>query len=236
MNLHLLLAVAAAAAAPLRVLCYGDSLTAGTSPPLDACYPYAPVLERAIGSSTALVRHLGLPGWTADAMLKYANDEHGLNSLLKRTSPHLAIILAGTNDLGYQSDSEPIMRALCGLHQLAHSLEVPTIAVGIPPSAYQAQQAEAASLAKSVNHGLREWSSQCGSMAPWRRTFAGGRVEVTGGGSGPWATFVEHPISQWRPNDELWAPDGLHFSPDGYTKIGEGLAGVVVQRLQTLSG
>ena len=49
-------ASALVAAPPLRVLCYGDSLTAGTSPPLDTLHPYAPQLEAAIGPSV-LVRH-----------------------------------------------------------------------------------------------------------------------------------------------------------------------------------
>jgi lysophospholipase L1-like esterase len=218
----------------MRVLCYGDSLTAGTSPPLDTLHPYAPVLERALGSTTALVRHLGLPGWTASSMLQYANDEHGLNSLLKRGSPDLAIILAGTNDLSYTSDDQSILRALYGLHEMAHDLEVPTLAVGILPSAYQAQQAEAAELAISVNRGLREWCSTRGSMVPWRRTFAGGTIVKTGGGNGPWATYIEPPLSRWQRDDGLWAPDGLHLSPNGYTKLGEGLAGAVAQRLHSL--
>ena len=225
------------AAGPLRVLCYGDSLTAGTSPPLDTLHPFSPILERAIGSSTALVRHLGLPGWTAAVMLQNVNDdERGFNSLLKRTSPSLAIILAGTNDLGYNSEPGPILQVLCGLHQIAHDLEVPTLAVGIPPSAYQAQQTEAAELAIAVNRGLRAWCENKGNMVPWKRTFAGGRVEITGGGVGPWATYVDPPITQWRRGDGLWAPDGLHFSPEGYAKIGQGLAGPVAQRLQSLQG
>ena len=225
------------AAASLRVLCYGDSLTAGTSPPLDTLYPFSPSLERAIASSTtpALCRHLGLPGATAAMMLQFANDEQrGLNSLLKRTSPHLAVILAGTNDLGYNTESGPIVRALTGLHELAHDLEVPTIAVGIPPSAYQAQQSEAAELAIAVNRELRAWCLQRGEMVPWRREFAGGKVVKTGGVSGPFAMYVDNPITAWRRDDGLWAPDGLHFSPEGYAKLGEGLAAVVVERLRRL--
>ena len=115
-------AVTTALAAPLRVFCYGDSLTAGTSPPLDELYPYAPTLEKALGSSV-LVRHRGLPGVSADAMLQHADDEqNGLRSLLRKSSPALVIILAGTNDLGYASGSAPIVRSVCGLHELSHEL------------------------------------------------------------------------------------------------------------------
>ena len=58
--------VASAAAAPQRVLAYGDSLTAGTfnMDEPDQLYPYAPHLEAALCGG-AVVRHLGLPGATA---------------------------------------------------------------------------------------------------------------------------------------------------------------------------
>ena len=150
---------AALQAGPLRVFAYGDSLTAGTSPPLDDLYPFAPTLEMAVCSASTesvLVRHRGLPGATAALMLQYADDDQrGLRALLRKTSPDLAIITAGTNDLGWHSDSTPIVQALCGLHELAHVLGVPTLAVGIPPSAYQAMHSEAAELANKVNNELR---------------------------------------------------------------------------------
>ena len=230
--------MATTTASAMRVICYGDSLTAGTSPPLDTLHPYAPYLERAISTTApaSLVRHLGLPGVTATAMLQYVDDEQsGLRSLLKRASPHLALILAGTNDLGYNSESEPIVRALCGLHQVCHDLDVPTVAIGIPPSAYQAQNAAAAELASSVNREMREWCEARGDMPTWTRTFCAGTVVKSGGGGGAFATFVDHPIATWARDDELWAPDGLHFSPEGYQRLGEGLASNVADRLQTLS-
>ena len=201
-------------AAPLRVLCYGDSLTAGTSPPLDTLHPYAPQLEASIGPSV-LVRHRGLPGATAAAMLQWADDEQrGLRSLLRKSSPSLAIILAGTNDLGYRSESASIVDALRGLHEQCHALGVPTLAVGIPPSAYQAMHSEAAELANRVNRELRAWCEGCDAA----------QAGLCG--------FVHHPIASWSSGDQRWAPDGLHLSPAGYATVGEGLAGVVVSRLQ----
>ena len=197
--------------APQRVFCYGDSLTAGTSPPLDDLYPYAPVLERAIGPSTAIVRHRGLPGATAEMMLQYADDEQrGLRSLLKRGAPSLVVILAGTNDLGYNSESTPIVAAVVGLHQIAHDLEIPTVAIGIPPSAYQSMQSEAAEVANMVNRELQSWALERPSLC----------------------AYVDHPITSWSKGDARWAPDGLHFSPDGYQFLGEGLAGIVMERLE----
>ena len=193
-----------------RVFCYGDSLTAGTSPPLDDLYPYAPTLEQALGASNAIVRHRGLPGATAEMMLQYADDEQrGLRSLLKRSQPSLAIILAGTNDLGYNSESTPIVSAVCALHELAHALEIPTLAVGIPPSAYQTMQSEAAELANMVNRELRGWC-----LDRTDRCF-----------------YVDHPVTSWSRGDARWAPDGLHFSAEGYRATGQGLAPFVAERL-----
>ena len=52
-----------------------------------------------------MVRHRGLPGWTAAAMLDNADDdESGLRAALRKIrdpAPALAVVLAGTNDLGY---------------------------------------------------------------------------------------------------------------------------------------
>lgn len=204
------------AAPPQRVLCYGDSLTAGTSPPLADLYPYAPTLEQAIGPATAMVRHRGLPGATAAMMLQYSDDEQrGLRALLRKAQPALAIIMAGTNDLGFEAESTPIVRSVTGLHELAHALDIPTLAVGIPPSAYQAQQSEAAELCNLVNRELRAWANdQQDEMC----------------------AFIENPISYWAPDDLRFAPDGLHFSPEGYRVVGEGLADVVRERLDARSG
>ena len=87
-------------------------------------------------------------------------------------------------------------------------VDIPTIAAGIPPSAYQAKQSEAAELANMVNRELRAWSLD--------------RPEL--------CRFVEHPVASWSEGDAL--PDGLHFSPEGYRALGEGLADVVRERLQ----
>ena len=204
------MSAAALSAAPQRVLCYGDSLTAGTSPPLDQDYPYAPVLEAALGSSV-LVRHRGLPGATAAGMLDVLDDEQrGLRALLKRAEPALCVILAGTNDLSYEPDASTIASSVVGLHELAHGLGVPTVCVGIPPSQWQAMAPEAAERAAAVNRELRAWCAD----------------------RGVFAAYVDHPIAAWNPGDERWAPDGLHFSPDGYRLCGEGLADVVRRRLK----
>ena len=98
------------------------------------------------------------------------------------------------------------MRAVCSLHEIAHELGMPTLAIGIPPSAYQAMQPEAAELAIMVNRDLRAWSSQDSRVL---------------------CEYIDHPITTWSKGDGRWAPDGLHLSPEGYRAVGEGLAPIV---------
>ena len=83
---------------PARILCYGDSLTAGTfnMEEPDVLFPYAPHLEAALKlKGAAIVRHRGLPGWTAQGMVDSVDDANvGLRGLLLRglefALPHLA--------------------------------------------------------------------------------------------------------------------------------------------------
>ena len=196
-----------------RVLCYGASMTAGASPPYKELFPFAPALEETLGDG-AVVRHRGLPGWTAKAMLDYANDEQrGLCGILRRIrdpSVALAIILAGTNDVGCYASADETFEALTGLHGAAHALGVRTLAVGIPPSAFQGRDPVAAQTVADVNERLRAWcTAQRDALAE----------------------YVPHPVGVFEPGGKLWSSDGLHLSPEGYKATGERLAGVVRGRL-----
>lgn len=206
---------------PARILAYGDSLTAGTfnQAEPDDLYPYAPTLETALGNA-AIVRHRGLPGFTAQFMLDNVDDaDLGLCGILRKIRDPpiaLAILLAGTNDVGCRTSADDICSALIGLHQAAHKLEVRTLAVGIPPSGFLTQDATAASTVAEVNERLRTWcSTQPNELAD----------------------FVPHPIRKYEAGGALWSRDGLHLSPEGYAATGEGLAEAVRRRLtQSSSG
>jgi lysophospholipase L1-like esterase len=62
---------------PIRVFCYGDSLTAGMTRPSNDLYPYATYLQQTSlpkeGSNASSfdfeVDHVGLPGWTSNELL-----------------------------------------------------------------------------------------------------------------------------------------------------------------------
>jgi hypothetical protein len=63
----------------VRIFCYGDSLTHGSSPPSFSSFPYGPHLERELNQSIddkteveVVVR--GLPGWTSASMVQHLHD------------------------------------------------------------------------------------------------------------------------------------------------------------------
>jgi lysophospholipase L1-like esterase len=134
-----------------KILCFGDSLTAGTSPPNAEYFPYAPYLEQALkdrGLENVVVRHRGMPGWTTQQMLQDLDGERtGLRSAIigaVKQDPvnalSLVILLAGTNDMAHRSTADEIANNVRTLHQVSYENGVPrTLAIGIPPSGYQSQ-------------------------------------------------------------------------------------------------
>ena len=213
------------AMAQCKILCYGDSLTAGTSPPLGELYPYGPHLERLLNEKiSSVVRWKGYPGWTATGMAECLDGPEGLRTLLRfvqsRTgSPaDLCIILAGTNDLAYETEAAPIVDALEALHGASHGEGVPTVAMGIPPSAWQRSDPHAGALASEVNASLQRWCQATSGRGEANRR----------------SIFLSCPIDPSTLGGALWSPDGLHLSPDGFRELGEGLAPSLAQILADL--
>ena len=214
----------------IRIFCYGDSLTSGTSPPEFREYPYAPHLERALRSSLmttttsatlrqqqikeqpdVMVRHFGLPGWTTAQMIQELHGARGLATMLQQQAPiHIVIILAGTNDLGYSSSNDEIIRNLMALYDICwndpmQQIQRHVIAIGIPHSSFQVQYSDVGDRVVALNQELAQWCAR----QPER------------------ITYVPFPIPSWDQNDDRWSPDGLHFSPKGYEVLGESLAPIV---------
>jgi lysophospholipase L1-like esterase len=204
-------AMSSTTASKHRIFCFGDSLTAGTCPPDFQEYPYAPHLEAKL--ENVMVRHVGFPGWTSDQLLEDANGASGLRTIIRRnkdTPLSAVVLLAGTNDLGFERPVQDIVDSIVALHRLCYDENVAhTVAIGVPPSAYQSVNKEATQYAQQVNEGLKGF---CNSESR--------------------ATFVPFPFG-WAQGDERWASDGLHFSPSGYKELGESLAPFVQM---TLSG
>ena len=216
--------------APRRIFCYGDSLTAGTSPPHDELFPYGPHLERELNrlynnQDAVMVRWRGLPGWTADSMVEYVTDTtYGLTSVLdsiRNPSLSLVIILAGTNDIGLltssmssSSSKEDVIdvnlavKPILQLHQTCldcqddhgTNLNIHTLAVGIPSSAWQSMNSNAARLCNDMNDEIKK--------------FASNEDRVT---------YMDFPFLYKR-GCRNWSGDGLHFSEVGYATLGRALA------------
>ncbi|XP_020906058.1 uncharacterized protein LOC110244201 [Exaiptasia diaphana] len=135
----------------LKILCFGDSLTAGqrpreTSKPL-TFYSYAVRLEKLLRQgikeharlsqfSSVVVQNQGKPGELAVGAMK-----RRLIGLLKGNETFdLVIILGGTNDLAFlkkkpsiAANVTTIIKALLDLHELCHYFNVRTVVVTIPP-------------------------------------------------------------------------------------------------------
>uniref|UniRef100_A0A7S2L5P2 SGNH hydrolase-type esterase domain-containing protein n=1 Tax=Leptocylindrus danicus TaxID=163516 RepID=A0A7S2L5P2_9STRA len=213
-----------------KIFCYGDSLTAGTTPTDLVLHPYAPHLETALNemvvdaNTNIQVRWKGLPGWTASNMLEYQNaPDIGLKTFLNKFASNddssssqldFVVILAGTNDIGQafasqqqdklnvEQTAQDIASSIIALHELAHEEGIPTLAIAIPPSGFQHAVSTANDLGDQTNAILEEWCSK----------------KLMG--------FFEFPFG-WSAGDERWAPDGLHLSEEGYRQVGAFLAPMV---------
>jgi lysophospholipase L1-like esterase len=222
-------------ASSIRILAFGDSLTAGTSPPNYELYPYAPYLEAALNQRGKLVertvvvvvRHVGFPGWTAVQMVDDANGPRGLQTTIRRIqdpSLSLVILLAGTNDLGMGRNPKDIFQSILQLHHLCSkdvddAIQVPhTLAIGIPPSGYQSMVPEAAAMAQQINQQLNEYATTTTTTS------------TTTTKSSSTFTYTPFPFD-YEPGGENWSKDGLHFSQRGYQVLGESLAPIVEQIL-----
>lgn len=185
-----------------NILCFGDSLTSGISPPNEDRFPYAIYLEHAIQQThNANVHYLGLPGWTSLQMLSDIDGEHGLRRMLKIGKPmEVAIIMAGTNDLMLPGEPTTAIDSILSLHRVCHQEGVRyTVAIGIPPSFQQSSQFDIGNKAQVINDALSHFCA-----------------------SEPKAIFMPFPFD-FQASSELWASDGIHFSPKGYQVFGESI-------------
>jgi len=195
-----------------RLLCYGDSLTAGytvVSPYTHEYEPWAPHLATALGVS---VEHVGMSGWTTRQMLDHQHSSVGTD-VCGEKHPGLAklchggrfstvILMAGTNDLGERS-AEEIFDNLKALHEICHAAGAKTVALSIP-------QSKAAIIGPTFLVERRERvNSLLGGYAQdnAKCVYLPMDVEV------PWSEGSPH-----------WEADGLHMTKCGYEELARRLA------------
>jgi len=190
-----------------RVLCVGDSLTAGFHDGGRGEHPYGATLGRLASLDTVT---LGRSGWTARRMLQACSESgspDSVTSAIDRDGPFaLVMLMAGTNDLAYRVPPGEIAATVWRLHQLCHARGCRTLAVGIPGS--RGQVGPAAAAAATANRLLRD---ECRASDR--------------------ATYVDCPLAYGA--TRFWEPDGLHMSPAGYDELARLLRPTVLAALAT---
>lgn len=134
----------AAGSPSLRILCYGDSLTAGYCSRGRAFEPYGRSLCKALNNIgiAAAVAMCGMCGKTAQQLVEAAHllsihdfldhEGQGLACIIGEHRPDLVIIMAGTNDLSRGDTAENVLCNVQKLHAVVHAYSLPTMAL-IPP-------------------------------------------------------------------------------------------------------
>lgn len=195
-----------------RILCYGDSLTAGytvVSPYTREYEPWAPHLAIALGVS---VEHVGMSGWSTRQMLDYQHssvgtdvcgEKHpGLGRLCHGGKFSTVILMAGTNDLGERS-AEEIFDNLKALHEIAHATGAKTVALSIPQS-------------KATITGPKIVVERRERVNSLLAAYAQDNAKCV-----YLPMDVEIPWSEGSPN---WEADGLHMTKCGYEELARRLA------------
>jgi len=197
------------------ILCFGDSLTHGmlvNGEDWHQVHPYALKLNELIrkkfkteGKENATtVIEAGISGELASHMV------HRLPAVMKKisegTRPDISVvvILAGTNDLGSRHSAKQVLEDVLTLHEYAKkhkknsdSTQTFTIALSMPQLRWSINQEDRI----EVNRGLKDYVQNTNSS---------------------FFISLEEPFDQKQPeNVKFWSTDMVHFSIEGYDKIGE---------------
>mmetsp|Transcript_124757 Transcript_124757/g.216313 ORF Transcript_124757/g.216313 Transcript_124757/m.216313 type:complete len:691 (+) Transcript_124757:81-2153(+) len=210
---------AAGMARGCRILCYGDSLTAGFCANGLRYEPYGDTLSESLnmGGASCEVGVCGLVGHTAETMiteLSHASVRDivgrpgkGLVRILEEDRPiDLVVLMVGTNDLGKGTHPQDIADDICALHTECHARGVPTISLA-PPTGISMQ---------------RGWArSNREQLADILSVRIGARV---GAADGVLAHFDAEELLPRSHGNKHWEPDEIHFSAAGSIELGKLLA------------
>ena len=198
-----------------RVLCVGDSLTAGFYGHPFKFQPYAAELQKTLGLP---VDEIGMSGWTVDEILDnvkeeqtsdaFGKSERGLLCQLEEAHYTTCIIMGGSNDLAVGRTADEIVQDLQELHALCHGRSIRTIALPIPESActLMPQFQTVADTREECNHRMQRWAASVPHLALF-------------------VDMMRH--LPYCPDSSDWHPDGLHMSEVGYARFGEHLGPLI---------
>ncbi len=190
-----------------RIICFGDSLTAGFQTPTPANpagreTPYGDVLQERLGTLATVVVS-GICGeLTGEMVLRFSRD------VLDR-HPAVVIILGGTNDLGWNAQPPEIMRNLSTLYGRARSAGIIPVPVTVPSIRADGADAgpDAATWIADHLERRRRLNRLILNYAQTHRLPALDLFEAT---AEPDSHLLAAPYSN----------DGLHFSTEGYRLFG----------------
>ncbi|MEC4679725.1 MAG: GDSL-type esterase/lipase family protein [Nitrospirota bacterium] len=115
---------------PLKIVCFGDSLTLGYQSPTPRSpfvenRPYGNYVQEWLGTRGRVVIHGVCGETTQDMRLRFQKD-------VLYPGPHVAIILGGTNDLGWGITPDAIMDNLTFFYEQAQAQGILPVAVTVP--------------------------------------------------------------------------------------------------------
>lgn len=188
---------------PLRVICFGDSLTAGFQSPTRENFqgqstPYGDWVQERLGAAGE-VRTSGVCGeLTGEMLTRFWRD-------VLAHQPHYVVILGGTNDLGWNGPPGEIMRNLVKMYEQTRAAGGVPVPVTVP------------SLRVEDAGGSREGQEWLAGHLARRREL--NRAILTYAGT-KHLTAIDLFTATAEPESELLAPeysnDGLHLSTAGY--------------------
>lgn len=186
---------------PLRILCFGNSLTSG----FPADHPYAvkmkEKLEAAFPSLDVQCEVNGVPG---DLVTRGTFKQRLATSWKAAEHPFdWTIVLGGTNDIGWGYPAEPIADALKMAWDISLTKGGKVLALTIPEC--KARHRDTDERRGEVNKAIKEYKKQ--------NFYTFDLFEA----------IPFHKMS-FLDREKNWEVDGIHFTADGYDCMGEKIA------------
>lgn len=191
----------------LTIVCFGDSLTAGfQSPtpdnPAGHPTPYGTIVQEQLGTAARVIT-TGICGeLTQEMVLRFSGD-----ALQYR--PQAVAILGGTNDLGWNTEIQEIMRNLVTLYERAQAAHAIPIPITVPSIRIDDTDASPDAKAFLAHHLDRR--------AILNRLI----VDYAVAHGLPYFDLFEATADpETRMLAAAYSNDGLHFSTEGYRHFG----------------
>jgi lysophospholipase L1-like esterase len=190
------------------VVCFGDSLTAGfQSPsvenPTGDGTPYGVFLQEMIGHSMQ-VAISGICGeLTAEMAMRFRQD------VIRRRPTHV-IILGGTNDLGWNAQTQDIMRNLVKMYEQARADRIVPVPVTVPSIRIEGMDENREAQLWVGGHLTRRQQLNA-LILQYADSHQLPRIDLFG-------ATVEAETQQLA---EIYSNDGLHLTTAGYRKFAQ---------------